>query len=50
MTKTNLKNWNTQELRTWVENVSLYSLLNINNVNIYIQILMELANRKDGVL
>ena len=50
MTKTNLKNWNTQELRAWVENISLYSLLNINNVNLYIQVLMELANRKDGIL
>ena len=50
MTKTKLTNWNTQELRAWVENISLYSLLNINNVNLYIQVLMELANRKDGIL
>lgn len=49
-TKTKFTNWNAQEFRTWVESISLYSILNINNVNLYIQVLMELANRKDGAL
>ena len=48
--KTNFSNWTTQELRKWVENLSLHSLLTINNANTYIQALQELNNRKDDIV
>lgn len=50
LAKTNFISWTTQELRKWVENLSLHSLLTINNANTYIQALQELNNRKDDIV